>query len=253
MAVPWKIRPLSFGEFPTLEKSKFTYDRDAGQKIVAPCLGWLLQSGENAILVDTGPSSPEEAVRWHPPIARSPEQAPDAALRRVGVEPEDLKLVILSHLHWDHCYNLECFPNAEFLVQAEEVRAAVDPIATQRAIYEVGFPGLLPPWMSVFDRMRVVRGDTEVAPGISVVLLPGHTPGLQGVVVETERGRYLLPSDAVPLYENLGSDKKGPVPSGLHIDVAACLASMEKMRKIADVILPSHDVEVLKQQVYPAG
>jgi N-acyl homoserine lactone hydrolase len=247
----WTIRPLSFGEFPALEKSKFTYDRNAGQKIVAPCLGWLLQSGDEAILVDTGPSAPEVAADWHSPIARTPEQVPDAALRAVGVPPEKLKLVILSHLHWDHCYNLECFPEARFLVQADELRAAVDPIPTQRAIYEVGLPGLLPPWMAVFDRLELLRGDVEVAPGISVVVLPGHTPGLQGVVVETAAGRYLLPSDAVPLVENLGLDGKGVVPPGLHIDVAACLRSMERMRTVADVILPSHDVKVLQNLIYP--
>jgi N-acyl homoserine lactone hydrolase len=251
MAAHWTIRPLCFGEFEALEKSKFTYDRNAGQKIVAPCLGWLLQSGANTVLVDTGPSGPELANRWHPGIRRTPEQAPATALRAAGIPPEEITLVILSHLHWDHCYNLECFPKARFLVQAEELRAAVDPIATQRAIYEVGLPGLQPPWLSFFSQLQLLRGDAVVAPGLSVVLLPGHTPGLQGVVVETTAGRYLLPSDAVPLYENLGQPGGEPIPSGLHVDVGACLRSMERMRMVADVILPSHDLRILETPVYP--
>ena len=65
MANQWTIRPLCFGEFPEFEKSAFTYLRNAGEKIRAPILGWLLQSGTETILVDTGPSSPEAANRWH--------------------------------------------------------------------------------------------------------------------------------------------------------------------------------------------
>jgi len=249
---PWIIRPLQLGEFTAIDRSGFTYGRNAGEKMVSPFLVWLLQSGDQTVLVDTGPSAPEVANRWHPHSHRSPEQAPEAALRAVGVEPERIKLVILSHLHWDHCYNMELFPGARFLVQAEELRHAVDPILTQRMQYEIGIPGLRPPWMAFFDRLQVVRGDQEVAPGLRVALLPGHTPGLQGVVVDTAVGRYLLPSDGVPLYENLPPEGGDPIPPGIHIDVAACLRSFERMKAVADVILPSHDLEVLKHSVYPA-
>jgi len=251
MSKLWTIRPLCFGEFLGLEKSVLAYGRGFGQKLPAPCFGWLLQSGDDAVLVDTGPSDPAHAVPGHSPIRRDPEQAPDVALRSAGVEPEKLKLVILSHLHWDHCYNLECFPEARFVVQAEELKAAVDPIATQRGTYEVGIPGVTPPWLPFFNRMQVVRGDVEIAPGLTLVLLPGHTPGLQGTLVDTTGGRYLIPSDGVPLEDNLGIDGGDLIPPGIHIDVAACFRSLERMRSIADVILPSHDVSVLKQPLYP--
>ena len=251
MSGHWTIRPLCFGEFEALEKSKFTYDRNAGEKIVAPCFAWLLQSSAETVLVDTGPSAPELANRWHPGIRRTPAQNPAGALRAAGVAREQISRVILTHLHWDHCYNLELFPHARFLVQAEELRAAVDPIPTQRPIYEVGMPGLQPPWLPFFGQLQLLRGDTEVAPGLSVVLLPGHTPGLQGVLVDTAEGNYLLASDAVPLYENLPHGGIGPIPSGLHIDVAACLQSMDRMATLADRILPGHDVKILERPQYP--
>jgi glyoxylase-like metal-dependent hydrolase (beta-lactamase superfamily II) len=247
----WTIRPLCFGEFPEFEKSSFTYLRNAGEKIRAPILSWLLQSGTETILVDTGPSAPAEANRWHSRTQRSAEQAPEAVLRALGVDPASFRLVILTHLHWDHCYNLELFPTARFLVQAEELRAAVDPIPTQRYPYEVGIPGLKPPWFAAFDRLEAIRGEIEVAPGVRTVLLPGHTPGLQGVLVDTAAGRHLIASDALPLYENLGTEKSGPIPPGIHTEVAVCLRSFDRMRAVADVILPSHDLEVLKHPVYP--
>ena len=79
----WTLKPLCFGEFPAFEKSLFTYGRHAGEKMPAPITGWLLQAGERAILVDTGPSAPEVARRWHYPIHRTAEQVPSALLREV--------------------------------------------------------------------------------------------------------------------------------------------------------------------------
>jgi glyoxylase-like metal-dependent hydrolase (beta-lactamase superfamily II) len=247
----WTIRPLCFGEFPAFDKAILTYNRYFGERITAPITGWLLHCGDEAILVDTGPSAPEIARRWHPAIRQDAHQAPGNVLRSLGVAPEWLRLVVLSHLHWDHCYNLECFPNARFLVQAEELRAAVDPIATQRLTYEVGIPGLLPTWLAAFDRLTVLRGDADIAPGVRALLLPGHTPGLQGVLVDTASGRHLIASEGDPLAANVGGAEGEPIPPGIHTDVAACLRSLERMRREADVILPGHDSAVFDHTVYP--
>lgn len=252
MTKHWTIRPLCFGEFPAFDKAILTYNRHFGEKITAPITGWLLQSGSDTILVDTGPSSPDVARQWHPGIHQAPHQVPGSVLRSVGVAPESLRMVVLSHLHWDHCYNLECFPNARFLVQAEELRVAVDPIATQRVTYEIGIPGLRPPWLAVFDRLIVIRGDADIAPGVRALLLPGHTPGLQGVLVDTARGRHLIASDSAPLAANVGDSGVDPIPPGIHIDVASCLHSLERMRREADVVLPGHDPAVFDRPVYPA-
>ena len=94
--------------------------------------------------------------------------------------------------------------------------------------------------------MRVVDGDAEVAPGISLALLPGHTPGIQGVRVETEEGVYLIASDTYPLYENY--EKMSP--SGIHVDLKEWFASYEKTKKICDFILPGHDMRVLDRKIY---
>jgi glyoxylase-like metal-dependent hydrolase (beta-lactamase superfamily II) len=252
MTRQWTIRPVCFGEFPVFEKSVFTYMRHAGEKIRVPILGFLLQSGDEAILVDTGPSAEDApATPYHTPIRRSPEQRPDAALRAAGVDPGRITRVVLSHLHWDHCHNLDCFPAARFLVQAEELRTAVNPVPPQRHPYEVGIPGVTPPWMPFFDRLEVVEGEMELAPGVRTVLLPGHTPGLQGVVAETAKGRYLVASDAVPLAANFPGEGEGPLAPAIHVDVAACYRSFERMRAVADVVLPSHDLDVLKHPCYP--
>jgi N-acyl homoserine lactone hydrolase len=252
MARTWTIHPLCFGTLVNFERSMFTYNRNVGQKLDAPCIAWLLESNGEAILVDSGPPDGEAASRWHSKTTRTPEQAPDVALRAVGVDPSELRLVILTHLHWDHCYNTEMFPAARFLVQAAELRSAVDPVATQRGAYEVGMRGLLPNWLGVFDRLEVVRRDVEVAPGVQVVLLPGHAPGLQGVLVQTAKGPHLIGGDAVPLFENLGTDGGQVIAPGIHTDVALCLESIERARRLAPVVLPGHDPAVFRERVYPA-
>ncbi len=244
----WTIKPLCFGEFPVFEKSVFTYLRHFGEKVSAPIFGWLLQNGAEAILVDTGPSSPEMAKGWHTAIQQDATQVPAAAIRAAGAEPAQLAKVILTHLHWDHCYNLELFPEARFWVQGEEVQTALNPLPTQRLPYELGIPDRQPPWRAVFDRLHVIRGEADIAPGVRLVPLPGHTPGLQGVLVDTGRGNYLIASDALPLAENL-SDM---IPPGIHVNVAACFESLDRMRKIADVVLPSHDPVIRQHAIYPA-
>lgn len=251
MATRWTLRPLCYGEFPALDRSIVTYNRGMGEPVSAPIVGWLLESASDAILVDTGPSIPEAACRWHPAIRQAPDERPPAALRAAGVDPESLRTVVLTHLHWDHCYNLECFPRARVLVQAAELRAAVDPVATQRRTYEVGLPGVRPPWLMALDRLAVLRGDTDIAPGVRTLLLPGHTPGLQGILVDTEAGRYLLASDGAPRAENVGSSGSEPIPPGIHTDVATSLHSLARMRREADVVLPGHDPSVFHSLRYP--
>ncbi len=253
MSKLWTIRPLCYGEFPSLEKSAFTYGANQGVKISAPALGWLLQSDDEAILVDTGPEDPETAHPCHSKHQRSPEQVPNAAIRAAGVDPEHLKLVVFTHLHWDHACNLELFPEARFVVQANELKSAVDPILSQRRDYEFGYPGLRPPWLGVWDRLRLVRGDVDLVPGIRLVALPGHTPGMQVVVVDTAGGPHMIASDLLPLYENLGADGSQPTFPGIHTDLVACERSLEWIRAFPGVVLASHDWEVLEQPIYPAG
>lgn len=251
MGRKWTIRPLCFGEFPAYDKSRLLYLQDQREEIPLPVLGWLLESGSDTVLVDTGPSPPNVANLWHTFMAQTTGQSPETAVRNVGVDPARLKLVILTHLHWDHCHNLDMFPAAKLVVQREELRSAIDPIATQRLPYESGISGLTPPWFRAFDRFQVVRGDVEILPGLVLITLPGHTPGLQGVVIDTEIGRHVIASDALPLFENLGTDQTGPIPNGIHYDVADCLHSIERIQQVADVILPGHDSTVLRHSQYP--
>lgn len=248
----WTIQPVCLGEFPTLERSAFTYMRDFGTKFSAPSIGFVLKSDVGTVLVDTGPGDQSGDRGLHSPWTRTPEQEPATALRAVGVDPDELEWVVLSHLHYDHSSNLDLFPAAKFVVQVEELKAAVDPIRPQKPVYEFGYEGFLPPWMHVSHRLHVVRGDTELLPGLELMHLPGHTPGMQAVRVRTTAGDYVLASDLVSVEDNWGAG--GPddwVAPGIHVDLAACERSFERIRATGARVLASHDWRTFDHPVYP--
>ena len=244
------IYPLLLGTFPNVEKSLFTYACNQGVKLSACCIGWYIEGALKRVLVDTGPSNPDLAARYHPHLGLSRNKASlEDALSRFGVRPQDIDLVIFTHLHWDHCYNLELLTKAIFWVQKEEIRYAVSPLPIHRVGYEAGIKGLIPSWMSVFDRMNIVDGEEEILPGVSVVNLHGHTPGFQGVMIETEKGRHLIAGDAIPLFENW----ENRIPHGVHVDLHASEETFKKINSLKpDVILPGHDERVFERETYPS-
>ena len=136
------------------------------------------------------------------------------ALGRLGVLAEDVDLVVNTHLHWDNCSNNAAFGNAEILVQRAELSHAAAPCAGHHRAYRI-HPGSIPPFALCLDRVRPLDGAAEVAPGIGVVPLPGHSPGSQGVHVRTGEGTFVITGDCVDTlenWENGGADHA--LPSG---------------------------------------
>jgi glyoxylase-like metal-dependent hydrolase (beta-lactamase superfamily II) len=249
---------MAFGEFPVVELSTYTFAKNQGVKIASPALSFLLRSGDDIILVDTGPSAvAENHHSSHVPLRFAPEFSPRAALGAKGLAPEDIKTIVLTHLHYDHACNLEMFPAARIYVQAEELRFAVDPINYMRAMYEFGQvndngPGsFVPAWMRATAQLQVLRGDYQLAPGVRLLHLPGHTPGMQAVLIDTEAGQYLLASDIVSSFDNLGPGPTEWTLPGIHTDLVACQRSLETMVSLGATILPSHDWRVTEQAIYP--
>lgn len=247
----YKIHPLHMGTFTAMETSNLLYQTHPGLKVRQPILAWLITGGDAPIVVDTGASGEEWAVRYHHSLQRSDDQTMKVQLAKHGVQEQDVRLVINTHLHWDHCFQNDTFHQATFLVQKREIHAAVAPIPTQRGYYEVGMPGVTPGWMKTFDRTEVMDGDIEIKKGIELVLLPGHTPGLQGVVVQTEEGPYLIASDTIGVYENwTGNENMKHIPQGIHYNLEDYFATFSKMERIGAQVLPSHDMRVLEYDCF---
>ena len=251
----YEIIPVNVGEFTAFEKSMFVYRKDYGVKLHAPFIMYLIRNKDMCVVVDTGCSDSEWSMRHHGySVIRQDHQMPAQAIKRLGINAEDVKFVVNTHLHWDHCFNNEQFPNAKIYVQKRELQYAICPLPQHYSHYESLQVGLTPPWIKALTRIQPVEGDCELLPGIDLVLLPGHTPGFQGVLVNTDQGKYLIAGDCIALLECWDSSGNHQHSiSGIYNNLEEYCASLAKIEQlnVADRILPGHDMKVFEHQVYP--
>jgi len=243
MSTTYVLSPLIVGVFPAFPVDRFVHGSLDSTAVQAPCIAWLATGSDGSkVLVDTGPPVPTPlTAAFHMPLVVRPEHRIDRAMRAAGVDPNDIQTVIFTHLHYDHCAHGELLPNARFLVQQNELRHAVLPNQDQRGAYEVGYPGVIPAWMTVFDRMSPVDGTVEVAAGCTMLHLPGHTPGSAGVVFDTAVGRVAVAGDLINRLENWSGPDGGHAPPALFTDLTACGTSLTVLERTADHVLASHD------------
>jgi glyoxylase-like metal-dependent hydrolase (beta-lactamase superfamily II) len=229
------------------DKSIFTYLRNMGTPIDIPLIAWYIEGHGHRILVDTGGHDPAQGD-LHQPYKREPGQDAVARLAALGLRPEDIDLLILTHLHWDHASNIHLFPKARVIVQREELRFAAAPLPFLRWPYR-----MLPPSSLSSERFEAIDGDAKIFEGVTVHLTPGHTPGLQGVAVRASGAVYFVASDNIPLAETWNAEEKYGLPhwpSGLHVDLEVYVKSLRRTEDLGDIILPSHDWSVLEKSEY---
>ncbi len=241
----YKIYPILLGILRGAERSMFLYRTDCGVKMDAAYMVFLVQGNGLNILVDSGAPDPELAKTMPYPLLDEAKYLSDELAAR-GLKGEDIDAVILTHLHWDHCYNLKLFPNAKVYVQKKEVEHAAAPSAFDRKAY-VAAPGCgVPGWFDAFDRIERVDGDREIFPGITGLLSPGHTPGEMSVLVETGAGKYIIAGDAMPLYENIEQN----IQNGITIDFDAGCRTYDRLRSFGAELIPGHDLKTAERKVF---
>lgn len=207
---------------------------------------WVIRNGNRTILVDTGFDS-AEATRRNRPLDLEPIEA----LKRIGIAAEDLETVIITHLHHDHAGTLDAFPQALFHVQEAEVAYATGACMCDEVLRK---PYTADHVCSLVKKIYSGRvhfhdGDAEVAPGITVHSVFGHTKGMQCVRVMTASGPVVLASDAAHYYENFEQRR----PFSVTVDVEQTLRSYTRLEQLAESrahIVPGHDPLVLDR--YPA-
>ena len=209
---------------------------------------WAIVGDARTWVVDTGFGEPDASVR-----GRRLVRSVTDALASIGVDAATVTDVIVTHLHYDHIGGHAQFPSARFHVQDREVAFATGRHMTHRAINHAFTPAHIAELVLLVHAGRVVfhDGDDDLAPGLSLHHLGGHTDGLQIVRVRTVAGWLVLASDATHYYENIESGRPFPVV----FDVGAVLAGFATIRRLADgpaLIVPGHDPLVL-ERFEPAG
>ena len=234
----WTILAVDTGT-STLDASMLTYTHRPGTIVRIPRVMWVIQ-GPTTVVVDTSVSTGGRASEFiGEELTRTPDQEPVNALRLAGVDPRDVETVVLTHLHWDHAGNCDLFPDASVFVQDAELRYAVAPGRFFRKAFLAPTSGWgTPPYL--VPNLQTVDGERELAPGLRLVRAGGHTPGSQALVVDTEHGSFAIAGDAICTYETIDHD----LPPGYHVDVDASMDTLDRLRAVADHLLPSHDYRV---------
>ncbi|MFI5427145.1 N-acyl homoserine lactonase family protein [Aeromicrobium sp. UC242_57] len=239
----WNVWAVRLGTATRPARDNFVDPGNREGEMALDFTMWVLSHGTTLVVLDTG--FEQQAGRRR---GRSLERTPAEAVRQLGLDPGTVDVVVLSHLHYDHAGNVGDFPHAEIVVQSEELQYVTSSSMARPArnhFFEVD------DIVDVVRRLhrgqvRVVDGDLELAPGLHVHLIGGHTQGLQVVRVHTARGWVVLASDALHYYDNFA--ERNPFPA--IFDLERMLEGYDRLAILADSldhIIPGHDPHVFQR------
>ena len=240
----YEILALRYGIFsPRIQAQNLMTPDDHMSPDPLDFLVFAIRGAGRTIVMDTG-FTPASAARRGRELLCSPAEA----LRNAGVDPAGVPDVVISHMHWDHAGGMEYFPGAKFHLQEAEMEFCTgacmclphlrrpfdveDVVSAVRALYA--------------ERIQFHDGVSEIAPGITLHLIGGHSKGVMCMRVPTARGWVVLAGDTTHLWANIR--QRNPFP--LVVDMPQMLRGYDTLERLADGpdhIIPGHDPLILKR------
>jgi glyoxylase-like metal-dependent hydrolase (beta-lactamase superfamily II) len=239
----YEVYAISYGIIPDFPVAGLVAGADQKRKLDIQMMVWLLKgSDHNNVLVDTGFYRDKFFKQWKVRDF----QKPSEALAKVGLKPEDITDIVITHMHWDHADGVDLFPKARVWIQRDEyvyyTSEAWQPNVSHGGIDSDDVMAIVK--ANIEGRIRLVNGDNQKGlAGITFYTGGRHTYASQYVAVDTRSGTIVIASDNMYLYENLEKH----VPIAQTFDAVANLKAQDRMKQIATnprLIVPGHDPAV---------
>jgi len=234
MAKTYRIRPLLLTKME-IDMGILLYRYRYGEKFMSPAYCWYIEGADQHILIDTATDA--DLATSYRGFPAEKVTTFEEALAGLGLKPEDIDLVIQTHLHWDHCANTAKCTNARVLVDETELHFAFAPHPLTGLSYRKELLKDL--------NFVLVDGYYEVAPGIELIPAPGHSPGTMAVAINTTKGKAIITGFCCVrenFYPPEELKKLMPVITpGTHTDTVAAYESTLRIKGLADILIPIHD------------
>lgn len=235
----YRIHPIVMGT-KQFDKGMMTYQHDYGTPTTIPIYSWYLEGGARTILVDTGEMHPVRSENRERAIG-GPIHTFEEGLAKYGLAPDDIDMVIHTHLHNDHCENDYQCTNAQIIVRTEELEHIHAPHPLDfRYVYDYIED------VEENGQLRILDSDQEIVDGIRVMHTPAHTAGGLSVLVETAAGTAVITGFCV-INDNFFPPKPiramemDVIPPGTHVNVNDAYDILLRVKKMADILLPLHE------------
>ena len=218
-----------------------------------PMYGVLIEHPQGRLLYDLGCHPDAMKDRWPEhwqklaPCTLKKDNFPVEQLKKVGLSPKDIDIVIISHLHLDHTGDLELFKYAQIYVHQTDFQMAL--VSTHKSPDPLEWGAYIRADMETEGFFNLVNEDMELWEGIDLITLEGHTAGILGMLVKLKNfGNIIFPSDAIYTAMNYGPP---PKPPGIIYDTLGYFRTVEKVRKLARMhnarIFFPHDPDQFKE------
>jgi glyoxylase-like metal-dependent hydrolase (beta-lactamase superfamily II) len=240
----YEVFALLYARIPeTLQRDVLMFADDHAAPMPLDFYIWAIRGKGRTVVLDTG-FDEASGKRRDRELIRSP----IAALAGIGIDAGAVKDVVLSHMHWDHAGHWAEFPRATFHVQEAEMAYCTGRCMCHellRRTYDIEQVTTAVRYVFA-ERVRFHQGVSEIAPGVTLHLVGGHSGGMQIVRVPTARGMVVLASDTTHFWHNIRKRSPFKLLHNLEKMIEAWLVC-EALSDGPDHIIPGHDPEVLRR------
>ncbi len=245
MEQEFEVFAIRYGHLDRRSPANFIGGDEHDQDMPLDYFIWVIRRPGKFYLMDTGFDAAMGLKR-----SRNIVRPVDIGLQQLGIRPDMVEDIIISHMHFDHAGNRDMFPNARYHVQDREMAYCTGRCMCHGYLnHSFDVEDVTGMVRKLYDgRMQFHDGDSQIEPGLTVHRLGGHTQGLQVVRVKTARGWVVLGSDAAHFYANF--EQKRPFPAVESL--SDMLEGYDRMRALAtsiEHVIPGHDPLVLER--YP--